>query len=149
MMPTLFARATLALLLLFILAPIAADAAESPAITVSLPWGNWTADIIAYIGTLLVGTIVYFVKRYVPAPFSLFITNDMISRAVNTALLKAEGAAVGKTLTFPVFNSVVASAINEAFAAAPNLAKKLGAELRPRIQAELSKLGCAPVEAVK
>lgn len=106
----------LACLIVFVLAPVLAFAAEAvaPASALVIPWGTWVLELAHIASAILVPLAVtylgYLAKR--ASPFlSVLLTNALIDRMVNLAIdfaLQAiEGAAKGKTLSVAVAPAVV------------------------------------------
>jgi hypothetical protein len=120
----------------------AADASD-----VVVPWGAWLSSILSSIVSLAVAVASYVVARWAPAYLKLFLTNDLITKAVNYGFGAVEGAVAGQTLDIKTANAVVSAAANYAVQAEPRFAAWLGANLMPTILAKLSSLGVLPAEA--
>ena len=124
----------------------AADAAASSS-DVVVPWGVWLSSLLASLVSIAVAGFSYVVARFAPAYLKLFLTNDLIAKAVNYGFGAVEGAVAGQVLDVKTANAVVSAAANYAVQAEPQFAAWLGANLMPTILAKLSALGVLPADA--
>ena len=107
----------LACLIVVVLAPVLAFAAEAlaaPASALVIPWGTWVLELAHIASAILVPLAVTYIGVLArrASPFlSVFLTNALIDRMVNLAvdfaLQAIEGAAKGKTLSVAVAPAVV------------------------------------------
>lgn len=141
------ALALAALVVFAVLGLAPANAADAASTSVVIPWGDWARDLLVAVGSVFVAVATWAIAK-LPAAVRVWVTNDAISRAVNYALGKVEGAVAGKELDIHVANSVVAAAARYAVQAEPRVAKWLGDNLQPMIIAKLAALGVTPSEAV-
>ncbi|PPQ39384.1 hypothetical protein SAMN06265338_103230 [Rhodoblastus acidophilus] len=125
-----------------------AHAADAAPQVVVIPWGDWLKELIVAVGGVAVTLASFLVAKFVPSYLRLFITDGMVTNAVNTALAQVEGAVAGQKLPLPIANAVVAEAVSYIVASEPKVAKWLGDKLKPLVLAKLSALGCAPVSAI-
>ncbi|MBB4199031.1 hypothetical protein CCR94_16190 [Rhodoblastus sphagnicola] len=124
----------------------AADAAAAST-DVVVPWGAWLSSALASIVSIAITFLSYAVAKWAPAYVKVFVTDDLISKAVNYGFGAVEGAVAGKSLDIKTANAVIASAANYAVQSEPLIAKWLGANLMPTILAKLSALGVLPADA--
>jgi hypothetical protein len=125
-----------------------ASAADvTPTTTVVIPWGSWLTSLLASLGTIAVSLIAFAVNKWAPATVKPFVTDALITKAVNYGLAAIEGAVAGQTLTLSTTNQVLAAAENFALVAEPTVAKWIGDNLRPLLLSKLSELGVVPAEA--
>lgn len=134
-----------ALALAIVLAAPVAYAADSTSVVV--PWGDWVGSLLASIGTLTAAVLVYIVKTWAPSIVKTFLTDKVISDAVNYGLGAIEGAVAGKELDLKTTNAVLTAAANYAVSLEPNIAAWLGGNLRPALLSKLSALGAVPAAA--
>lgn len=111
-----------------------AQEAAAPATTVTIPWGEWLTGLVNValpaVGTLLTGIASYVVAAYVP-PWLKAITgqrgqqrvNEVINKAVLSAVAQVRGALLGKQLEIDVANDVLRRAMQYAVDQAPDLVK--------------------------
>jgi hypothetical protein len=90
---------------------------------------------------LVVALIGVLAKQLSPAIRDVLHTakvEQLLSRAADYGIVAVAGAVKGKTMDIKVANEVVAEAMNYAIANAPELAARLGDNLRPKIVARLA-----------
>lgn len=128
-------------------AALAADAAAPAGTTVSLPWGDALAGLLATTASIVAAVLSWVVGRFAPAIIKTVLTNDVIAKGVDYALGAVEGAVRGKTADVRLSNTIVAAAANYIAGNYPTIAKWIGDNLQPLIIARLSALGVLPAEA--
>ncbi|MCW2276401.1 hypothetical protein GJ654_18920 [Rhodoblastus acidophilus] len=122
---------------------IPANAADAVTAVV-IPWGDWLKEIIVSVGSLAVAVLSFVIAKWAPAYVKVFLTDDLIAKAVNYGLGAVEGAVAGKTLTLETTNEVLAAAEQFAVASAPRVSKWAGDNLRPLILSKLAASGIVP-----
>lgn len=127
----------------------AATACAEPATTavVGLAYGNFLASVLAIFASVIVGLIWALIQKYVPPFYRLFLTQDVVTNAVNAGLADIEGAVAGKVLPIGTVNAVVASAVAWANANEPKAVALIKKDLEPLIIAKLSSAGVIPPDA--
>lgn len=128
-------------------AAYAADAAAPATSTVSIPWGDWLAGLLATTASIVAAVLSWVVGRFAPAIVKTVLTNDVIAKGVDYALAAVEGAVRGKTADVAISNEILAAAVTYIRDHYPTIAKWIGANLEPLIIARLSALGVLPAEA--
>ncbi|TAN09874.1 MAG: hypothetical protein EPN45_07220 [Rhizobiaceae bacterium] len=98
---------------LFSLAAYAQTVATAPTTSVSLPIGDWLADLAAFIGAIAAAAIAWVLSK-LPASIQPILrtmqAEQLLGKAIDYALNAVAGAEKGKTLDVKVGSSVVATA---------------------------------------
>lgn len=123
------------------LAPPIAHAADG---TVTVPIGDWITQSVAVVSTLCVTVLTAITARWAPAWVRTYLTEQLLTRAVDYGLAVVAGAAKGRVLEIPVANAVIREAATYAVAHAPATAKWIGDTLEPKLIARLSAAGALP-----
>ncbi|WP_018265575.1 hypothetical protein [Methylosinus sp. LW4] len=126
-------------------AEAAASTASSP--SVSIPWGDWLAGLLATSGSIFLAVVSWGVKSFLPSYVRTFLTNDVIAKAVDYALASVEGAVRGKEADIKVSNAVISAALEWIVDYEPKIQKWAGDNLEPLIIARLSALNVIPATA--
>lgn len=151
----MFRILVLALLFTFLLIPVALADVGS----VDIPWGDWLAHIIDVllptVLTLLSGVATYVVGAYVP-PWLRALggaalqrrINEVLEKAVLSAVAQTKGAVIGKRLSVPVGIEVLRKALQYAVNVAPDLVKHAASDdinnLIKMLLARMEQFGIAP-----
>ena len=140
---------------------LAQETATPPATTVSLPWGDW---VLAGIGVLqptvtllLTGVATYVVGKFMPPWMRAFAgdaaqrrVNQVLEKAVLSAIAQTKGAVAGKRLDVPLGTAVLARAAQYAIDQAPELIKHAAKDevdnLLKMLMARMESLGVAPAD---
>jgi hypothetical protein len=117
------------------------------AVSASIPIDQWVTAILTWVRDFLVAIASLAVARFAPAFVKQFLTNEVLTKAVDYAIAATEGAAKGAVLTLPQARGVLFEAEKYAIANAPALAKRLGTSLRPMILSRISAAGGIQAEA--
>jgi len=146
--PSFRAASALALAVICLILGFApANAADATVSTdVIVPWGAWLSSLLTSVVSLAITLLSYVVAKWAPTYVKVFVTDDLISKAVNYGFGAVEGAIAGKELDIKTANAVIASAANYAIQSEPKIAAWLGANLMPTILAKLSALGVLPAD---
>ncbi len=135
--------ATLALMApLVVSLPPAAYAADN----VVVPVGDWIGQASGAIASIAVAVLSWIAAKWLPAWVRTYLTEQLLSRAVDYGIAAVAGAAKGKVLEIPVANAVLREAAIYAVDHAPTTAKWLGDTLTPKLIARLSAAGVLPAE---
>ena len=112
---------------------------------VTVPWGDWLASALVSVRdgviALVVALIGVLAKQLSPAIRDVLFAakvEQLLARAADYGIVAVAGAVKGKTMDVKIANEVIAEAINYAIATAPDLAARLGDNLRPKIVARLA-----------
>lgn len=116
--------------LLLLLLPTVAVAQEPG--TVTVPWGDWVThgiDILLPTAlTVLSGVATYVIAAYMPPWLKAFAgdaaqrrVNQVLEKAILSAVARTKNAVVGKRLSIPVANTVLQKAAQYAVDQAPDL----------------------------
>lgn len=132
-----------ALLCAFATAAYAATATPS----LSLDYGDFLAKVLALFAASITSIVWYLVQKYVPAFYRLFLTQDVVTNAVNAGLAEIEGAVAGQALPIGTVNAVIAAAVAWANANEPKALALIKQDLEPLIVAKLSAAGVIPASA--
>ena len=133
-----------------ILAPIAAYAQEAAQTTVTAEWGDWAANALLLVSTIMVGSVgavLTWGLRFLPSALRGFITQSLIkqveqllTRALQHAINSVAEELRGKAFTIDVKNRLIALALQFALDNAPaKLIEWMGGEagIRQKIEARL------------
>jgi hypothetical protein len=115
--------------------------------TVAVPIGDWITQSVAVVSTACVTVLTAIIARWAPAWVRTYLTEQLLSRAVDYALGVVAGAAKGKVLEVPIANAVLREAATYAVEHAPTTAKWIGDTLTPKLIARLSAAGSLPETA--
>lgn len=128
--------------LVCVLAVISAPALASNAVTI--PWGDWLADVLNYFNQIVIGVVVAvfgWLVRKLPAQIADFIfamkVEQLLTRSLGYAVGAVAGAARGKAVTVDIANDVLREAAKYAAANAPTIAGRIADTLRPKLLARL------------
>ncbi len=124
-------------------ADVAAPAAAS---TVVIPWGDWLGGLLTGAAALFVALLTRLVAL-APAVIRTFLTNDVITKAVDYAIATTSGAVRGQAASIPVSNQLIGAALEWVVSNEPKIAKWADDRLRPLIAARLAALNVIPPEA--
>ena len=120
-------------------------AAPALAADVSVPWGDWLAGALVSVRDAVIALVVALIgvlaKQLSPAVRDVLFAakvEQLLARAADYGIVAVAGAVKRKTMDVKIANEVIAEAINYAIATAPELAARLGANLRPKIVARLA-----------
>jgi hypothetical protein len=112
---------------------------------VTVPWGDWLAGALVSVRDAVIALVVALIgvlaKQLSPAIRDVLHTakvEQLLSRAADYGIVAVAGAVKGKTMDVKIANEVIAEAMNYAVANAPELAARLGNNLRPKIVARLA-----------
>lgn len=140
---------------------MAQEVAQPAATSVTVPWGQWVinaASVAQPVITFALTSIVsYLVAAYVPPWMRAFAgtaaqtrVNNVLIKAVQSALAQTAGAVTGKALTIPLASTVLARAAQYAIDQAPDLIKSATHgqidNLLKMIMARMEELGVSPPE---
>lgn len=129
--------------------------------TVTVPWGSWVAagvdTLLPTLLTALTGVATYVVGAYVPPWLKMLAgdkaqqrVNQIITKAVNSALAQTKGAVSDKKLDITVANDVLRKAMQYAVDQAPKLissaAKGSAENLMKMTMARMEEMGVVPAE---
>lgn len=133
-----------------ILAPVAALAQDAATSTVTAEWGDWAANALLLVSTIVVGSVgavLTWALRFLPAALRGIITQNLIKqveqllvRALQHSINMVAEQLRGRELTIDVKNQVVAAALQYALDNAPaKLIEWMGGEagIRQKIEARL------------
>lgn len=136
-----------------------AQTTPTPTTEVTVPWGQWVANgldaILPVMLTALLGVSTYVVGAYVP-PWLKAIAgaaaqarvNQVLEKAVMSAVAQTKGAVLNKRLTIPVGSEVLARAAQYAVNQAPELIKNAthdsSTNLMAMLLARMEQWGIAP-----
>ena len=127
--------------------PLAVFAAVPESTTTVVPYGDWLVDTLKGLTSVFVAVISWLVANYAPDVLKSFLTNDVITKAVDYGVAAVAGAEHGKTVDVTTANKVIASAANFAVANKPKISKWMGDQLKPLIAARLAALQMLPADA--
>lgn len=107
--------------------------------TVTIPWGDWTVKAIDYLLpaalTAIASVLTYVSGKYLPPMLRDMADertqrqiNELLEKAVLSAVAQTKGAISGKTLQIEVANAVLAAAANYAVDQAPKLIEKVSGD---------------------
>lgn len=132
--------------LLFVCAAPAAYAATA-ATALGLDYGDFLAKVLALFAAAIASFVWYLIQKYVPQFYRLFLTQDVVTNAVNAALAEVEGAVAGQQLPIATVNSVILAAVAWANANEPAALAFIKKDIQPLIVAKLSGAGIIPATA--
>ena len=118
----------------------------SPSVVINI--GAVVTAVLSWGRDILVGGAGLVVSVFVPAALRVFITNSMLSHAVDYGIATVEGATKDKMLTIPVANRVLEAAAQYVMARGPDIAKRLGEDLKGSLIARLSQKAILPANSV-
>lgn len=115
--------------------------AASDGYAVQVPWGQWVADILGFVATLI-AALIAFALRHLPGNANKIIVqlrvDKLLERALTYGINATSNAVKGKTLDLHTGNQVVQMAIEYAVKHAPQLANEIGlARLKEKILARI------------
>lgn len=149
----------LRLMLLFVTIPTLALAQVPSNTEVVIPWGDWVLAgmnvLLPTALTVLSGVATYVIGKYMPPWMRAFAgdaaqrrVNQVLEKAVLSAVAQTKGAIAGKRLTLPVGIEVLRKAAQYAVDQAPELmnhaAKDQVDNLLKMLLARMEQLGVAP-----
>lgn len=111
---------------------------------VTVPIGDWIAQAVSVVSSVCVAVLTAIVARWAPAWVRTYLTEQLLSRAIDYGLGVVAGAAKGKVLEIPIANAVLREAATYAVEHAPTTAKWIGDTLTPKLIARLSAAGALP-----
>lgn len=145
--------------LIAVTAAAMAQATPAPTTEVTVPWGSWVSNALdvalPLFLTALTGVATYVVGAYVP-PWLKAIAgtaaqarvNQVLEKAVMSAVAQTKGAVLNKRLTIPVGSEVLARAAQYAVNQAPELMKTAthnsSTNLMAMLLARMEQWGIAP-----
>lgn len=119
----------------------------TPSQEVVVEWGNWVEILLKPIqdaALALIPLVALWIMSKLPGVVRLVLPanriNDLLEKAVISALASVRGATQGKTLSVQVTNDVIRQVIIYALAQAPHLVGSLGDNLPALIQKALARL---------
>ena len=145
----LFVVVSLALLPALALAQAATDSvtvAPSPSVVINI--GAIVTALLSWSRDILVSVAGLVFSIFLPGYVRMFITNSMLSHAIDYGIAAVEGATKDKVITVPVANRVIEEASQYVIARAPSIAKRLGDDLKGSLLARLSEKAILPAKSV-
>jgi hypothetical protein len=121
--------------------------ADTGAVTLVVPWGQWVTKALTSAESVAVAIVAAVVAKWAPAYVKSLLTEQVIGNAVDYAFGAVAGAVKGKELDVATTNALIDAAVHYAVVNEPKIAAWLGGALRSAVLAKLSALGVAPVAA--
>lgn len=131
----------------------------TPSTSVTVPWGEWVTAAVTtaqpVVTLALTGIVSYIVAAYVPPWLKAFAgdaaqrrVNEVLQKAVASAVAQTKNAVMGRRLTIPVASVVLSRAMQYAVNQAPQLIKTAThdevANLSKMVLARMEEAGVAP-----
>jgi hypothetical protein len=128
---------------------------------VTIPWGDWIASGLSAVQPLvtlaLTGVATYVMAAYIPPWLRMFAgtaaqarVNQVLEKAVSSAIARTAGAVAGQTTTIPIASSILDKAVKYAVTQAPELIKPAAKNsldnLNNMVLARMQEKGIVPPE---
>jgi len=114
-----------------------------------IPWGLWIYNAIVFFQPLIISAAGILLPIIVTNGLVRFFAGQTILNAINYGLATTENAVKGQTMSIETSNAVLNNSLTWLVENEPKAAAFYGPKLRDYLIAELSKMGSAPVKAIK